>query len=102
ITRPFVDANNLVLPSQRSLAIRTGAIIAGAVTAHVTRLASLQLGTAVVPNPPVKGTPGEKGAGVSAETAGVLGAEVLKRFHVVVDYARHRVTLRPNRDFSAP
>ena len=102
ITRPFVEARHLVSPSRPSLAIRSGAIIAGGVTAQVTRLASVQLGTAVVSNPVVNVTPGEKDAGVAAGTVGILGAEVLRRFHVVVDYSRHRVLLRPNREFGVP
>jgi hypothetical protein len=102
ITRPFVEANHLVSSSQQSVAISTGAIIAGGVTAHVTRVASLQLGSAVVQRPVVNVTPGEKDAGVSAEIAGVLGAEVLRRFDVIVDYTRHRVLLRPNREFGVP
>jgi C-terminal processing protease CtpA/Prc len=40
--------------------------------------------------------------GVSTHTAGILGAEILKRFHVVVDYRRQRVRIRPNREFATP
>jgi predicted aspartyl protease len=102
LRRSFVDANQLLAPSQPSLAIRSGAIIAGGVTAQVTRLDSVKLGTAVVNNPMVNVTPGEKDAGVSTQTAGILGAEILKRFHVVVDYRRQRIRLRHNREFATP
>ncbi len=35
------------------------------------------------------------------ERNGSLGAEILRRFHVIFDYSRNRMILRPNRNFKA-
>ena len=60
------------------------------------------MGRFVVANPVVSVTPDAEGAGVSGETVGLLGGEVLRRFTVTVDYSRSRIILVPNAQLDTP
>ena len=99
LTQPFVDANRLLDVDQRTLAITTGAILAGQVSARVVRLGSVRLGSTTIASPTANITPDAAGA---ATITGILGGEVLRRFHVVIDYSRKRIVLTPNEDVNAP
>jgi hypothetical protein len=102
LVKPYVDTNRVVAAQQPTLRIRTGAILSGGVTAEVTRNAGIRLGRFLVKNPVVTVTPDAEGAGVSGDTVGLLGGEVLRRFTVIVDYSRSRIILEPNAQLDVP
>ena len=102
VTGDFVSRNNLLDPSRKILEMRTGAILAGRVNARVVRVKGVRLGAFVVSEPVATIIPGFMEAGIEEEAAGLIGGEILRRFTVVIDYARSRVILEPNRQFSAP
>ena len=102
LVKPYVDTTHLVAASQPTLRIRTGAIVSGGVTAEVVRTAGLRLGRFLVPNPVVSVTTTAEGAGVSGDTVGLLGGEILRRFTVTVDYSRSRIILEPNAQLATP
>lgn len=68
----------------------------GETTARVGRLNRIQLGRFVIKTPVVSfggGSPDDIGDGE-------IGAELLRRFRVVVDYTRRRIILEPNKQFT--
>ncbi len=81
----------------------------GVIRGRTGRITSLSLGNYVLENV-VTNFPdaGDMHAIASSEAPddvvrnGLLGVKVLKRFHVVFDYANARVILEPNSDFSDP
>ena len=93
LTRGFVEANMLLKTGQREVAITAGALLPGQVPATVTRIQGLQIGQLNVRDVVTTVVPTQDAAGVSGDTVGILGAELLKRFTVVVDYSRSRVIL---------
>ena len=98
LTQPFVDVNRLLGVDQPTLTISTGAILAGQVPARLARLGSVRLGSTTIASPIANITPDATGA---ATATGILGGEVLRRFHVVIDYPRKRIVLTPNDDVNA-
>ena len=75
-----------------------GAIIPGRVSAYVARLGSLRIGDTEMAHPVATVTPGEAQAGVTDTTAGLIGGEVLRRFHLFIDYSRRQLWVQPNAD----
>ena len=102
LVRAFVDAHHLVTPSQPTLQITAGGILAGRVSARVTRIDRVRLGPMNFETVIANITPTADDAGIGGETVGLLGGGVLRRFSVTLDYARSQVTLEPNRFFSEP
>jgi predicted aspartyl protease len=102
LTQSFVEKAGLLEPSQPTLAITTGALLPGQVPARIARLGSVRLDTIDVNAPTANITPSETAAGVSQDADGILGAEILRRFTVAVDYSRLQVTLSPNHELNTP
>ena len=102
LIRPFVIGAELTDPSQPEVPITTGAILPGRIPAHVMRLKAIRLGDTSFGNVVTNVTPNAEAAGVSGETMGLLGGEVLRRFRVFVDYSRSQVFLEPNGSVSEP
>jgi predicted aspartyl protease len=102
LTGSFVTQNKLLAPSQRTLQITTGAILAGQVNARVSRVRGLQLGHFVIANPTTNITQGAQDTGLSTEKAGLIGGEILRRFKVIVDYKRERVILEASNRLASP
>jgi len=94
----FVASTNLVDASARKFEER-GVGFGGETKGYRTRLAGLRLGSFTLRNPAIHVTTDAGGYQSTIASAGVLGAEVLRRFDVVIDYPAGRVVLRPNRFF---
>jgi membrane-associated protease RseP (regulator of RpoE activity) len=93
LVRTYVDAAMLLKPGQREVAITAGALLPGQVPAVVTRIRALQLGVFDVHDVVTTVVPTKNAAGISGDTVGILGAEVLARSTVVIDYSRDQVRL---------
>jgi predicted aspartyl protease len=96
LIRPFVIGAELMDPAHPGVSITTGSILAGKVPASVIRLKSIRLGDTSLKDVVANVTPNAEAAGVSGETMGLLGGEVLRRFRVFVDYSRSQAFLEPN------
>jgi predicted aspartyl protease len=98
LLRGYVDANMLLQPGQPEVAITAGALLPGQVPATVTRIPALQIGRFSVRGVVTTVVPTGAAAGVGGDTVGILGAELLERFTVVIDYSRRQLTLIPRRE----
>lgn len=96
LTRTFVQANGVVDPAQPRLRITTGALLPGKVSAEVVRLPVVRFGGFDLERIVASVTPTPEEAGVSGDTVGLIGGEVLRRFTLVVDYPHSRLLLEPN------
>ena len=79
----------------------------GVIRGRTGRVASLKLGDYVLNDlvasfPDASGMHAIRAAGVSKDETGILGAKVLKRFHVIFDYPNSRMILEPNGAFETP
>jgi Aspartyl protease/PDZ domain len=66
------------------------------------RMGDLELGRFTIPTPLVSLSLDREGSMASADDAGPLGGEILRRFRIVIDYSRRRMTLEPNAHLSDP
>lgn len=102
LVKTFVDAAHLATASRPPLQITAGGILAGKVSAFVTRIERVSLDSTNFQNVVANVTPTSEDAGIGGKTVGLLGGEVLRRFKVTVDYANSQVTLEPNQSFGEP
>jgi hypothetical protein len=68
----------------------------------VCRVKGVKLGRFLLEEPVTNITQDAQDAGVGSATAGLLGGEILRRFKVILDYARSRVILEANRQLASP
>ena len=101
LTQEFVDRNGLLGPAQPTLAISTGALLPGQVSAKVARFGYVRIGNINV-NAPLANITSQEDAGVGDDVAGLLGGEILKRFTVFIDYSRQQIKLTPGNELNAP
>jgi predicted aspartyl protease len=99
---PFSKTNKLVEQSPKSLATMTGFGINGASWGTIGRVQAIELGSIRIENPVVDFSTDTAGALSSDRFAGILGADMLRRFHVVFDYPGQRMILEKNAEFGAP
>jgi PDZ domain/Aspartyl protease len=95
-----VETHNLLASTQGMKKVQAGSM-SGGVTYYMSRAQSVQLGrfnlSEMIANYAPKG-----GFKVNPGTDGVLGNGVLKRFKVVMDYARKRMILEPSDLYAVP
>ncbi len=99
---PFSTTNKLVEQSPKALATMTGFGINGASWGTVGRVQAIEMGSVRLENPVVTFSTDKAGALSSDQFSGILGADILRRFHVVFDYPGQRMFLEKNADFGAP
>jgi predicted aspartyl protease len=99
---PFSVTNKLAEQSPKTLATMTGFGINGASWGVIGRVRAIELGSIRIENPVVDFSTDKAGALASDQFAGILGADILRRFHVVFDYPGGRMFLEKNADFGAP
>ena len=101
ITSPFVKKHGLLAAVSKTIeGDRRGA--GGEEKVLVGLVKAVQLGRFTIENAPVAFSLDAEGAGASEENNGVIGGEVFRRFKVILDYSRKRMTLQPNENFSDP
>jgi hypothetical protein len=102
LTRPFVEVNQLMNSNQRTIP-GPDAVEAGGPTAQrIGRLHGLRIGSLVMTNPIATFSQDTGGLLASAEYAGAIGGECLRRFRIVFDYSHRRMYLEPNRHVTDP
>ncbi len=99
---PFSKVQRIWASLDKTIDAATGMGLGGPTKDTLGRINSLKLGRYLMSHP-VTGL-SKAQAGVSSEDgfAGIIGAEVLRRFKVVFDYSRKQMILEPNANFSEP
>ncbi len=95
----FTSEHELLKFSRKTLQTNTGSILAGKTSAQIGRLQGLQLGRIIMQNPVTTFVRGNSGEEDTTDYAGLIGAEILRRFKVTIDYSRKQVLLEPNKHF---
>ena len=98
---PFVEANKLLQPTQKTIQAVLGA---GAMVREskqpIGRLPNIQLGCFTIQNPVAIFFQDKQGVMASPEFDGLIGSEILRRFKVIFDYSRQQMILEPNGYFT--
>jgi hypothetical protein len=99
--KPYADEHNLLNEFDKKVKA-TAFGVGGFFTNYVVRADELQLGHYTLDDPIVEITTVEEGALAMKNVAGNIGAVVLSRFTLYIDYPNNRLGLIPNSDFGEP
>jgi len=99
---PYSRVNGLAAQSPATTAGVTGFGIGGVSRGVVGRVRGLRFGSILIENPVVDFSIDERGALADTGFSGIIGADILSRFNVVIDYARSQIFLEKNRFFGEP
>lgn len=95
LNRLFVEAQRLLQAVTKTSQGNTGGV-GGLTRTLVGRVKNIRVGRFDIENPIVSFSQATKGEQASAAHDGVLGGEVLRRFKLILDYARRQIILEPN------
>lgn len=101
-TRPFAEANALAAQCPRRVTGVVGFGIGGLSQGVIGRLRGLRLGPLEIASPVVAFSLDTGGVLAAEDFAGILGADVLSRFHLAFDYGGSQLILAPNAGFAVP
>jgi Aspartyl protease/PDZ domain len=102
LTRPFVAKHRGAIDAIPFIQRQLGTGVGGAMDGRVARLAELRVGSLRVPKP-VVGLPAEARGYFGATWAdGTLGAPILRRTRLTLDYAHKQVFMEPVRPLDEP
>jgi hypothetical protein len=99
VNRPFVEENQILAAVRRNhqrLVIQYTEGVNGKSEVLYGRIPELKIGPFSMPEPVVGLSQAKAGALAQSEFAGILGAEILRRFRVIFDFSRERLILEPN------
>ncbi len=103
IASPFAAKHKLLDSVPHTILITSGALLAGRSSGKIARAKSFQMGSFVMKTPVAnfsQDAEGTEGNEASTEYGGLIGAEILRRFKLIIDYSRKRIILEPNRNLS--
>jgi predicted aspartyl protease len=95
LNAPFAAKNGLTAGTAKSVAAVTGWGVGGPTRSVVMRSGVLSIGPSSVPNPVVEIATDKGGAFADASLAGNIGAGILKRYVVTLDYEHSTIYLKP-------
>ncbi len=99
---PFSTENALPARSPSTVSGMTGFGLGGISRGVVGRVRGIRIGSLLLENPVVNFSADEAGALSSPDFSGIVGADILSRFTVVLDYRRSQIFLEKNAGFGAP
>jgi hypothetical protein len=98
---PFVRSHGLIEALPATVA-EVAAGVGGEMVVKQGRLRAFRMGPFLLDEPTASLSTAEAGLTASAASAGHIGAEVLRRFTVTIDYRRGALYLRPNQRVGEP
>jgi hypothetical protein len=102
LTTPFANSSHLPVPSQKTILDRSVSGLGGATQLLIGRAAHFKIGSTIFASPLIYISQDKGGALASSEYEGLIGTEILRRFKVIFDYARHRLILERTAHFDEP
>ena len=105
MNRPFVEENQILAAmrrNHRTLVTHYIEGVNGKSEVLYGRIPELKIGPFSMREPVVGLSQAKAGALAQTEFAGILGAEILRRFRVIFDFSRERLILEPNTALAQP
>lgn len=97
---PFTRKHQLIEKSNEIVENITGFGLGGVGFGKQSRIKSLELGGYLLNEPIVELTTDKKGIAASKTFDGIIGADILSRFTLILDYANKEIILCPNKNFN--
>jgi predicted aspartyl protease len=102
LNTPFVDGQRLLATTPQIINSITSIGVGGASPSAVARIKSLRLGQLTIKNPVAAFSRATSGVLAGSDFDGIIGAEILRRFKVIIDYSRQQMILEPNERLNGP
>lgn len=99
---PFVSEHGLLGPETKTIRSLGGAGAGGETTGRIGRVTELKIGNYTIKSPITMFSQDKAGAFASNQLAGNIGARVVNKFRLFLDYDRKRIIFEPNSTFAAP
>lgn len=99
---PFTARHGLIKSCRRTVENIAGFGIGGVSWGVMGRVASIRIGDLTVERPAVEFSTETEGVAASSRFDGIIGADILSRFHVTFDYQRREMILQAGEGFSQP
>ena len=102
LTRPFVESQHLPDSNQKTIRAIGAGGTGGAIAGRIGRISALKVGKFTVDNPITMFSEDTQGAFASAAIQGNIGAQIMCKFKILLDYDHNRIILEPNASFKEP
>ena len=102
LNKPFVEKERFLRPGRPSVRWLEGQGFGGGIEGSVGRIKGFKLGRFLVNNPVTVFSQAGNGPFASADFQGNIGAAILERFKIILDYNHNRIILEPNSQFNKP
>ncbi len=99
---PFVSEHGLLGPETKTIRSLGGAGAGGETSGRIGRVTELKIGNYTIKSPITMFSQDKAGAFASDQLAGNIGARVVSKFRLFLDYDRKRIIFEPNSTFAAP
>ena len=102
LTKAFSNAHPEFLSAKDTIEVPNVVAVGGELSARVGWVPAIRLGGFVVPMPFTQFSQNTSGILAAPDLAGIIGAQMLRRFTVIFDYAHREMILEPNEHFGDP
>ena len=99
---PFVTEHRLLGPNLKTIKALGAGGAGGAVKGQIGRVSELKFGNFKINNPITFFSEDKEGAFASADVLGNIGARIMSRFRVLLDYDHSRIILEPTSILAEP
>lgn len=99
---PFVKEHQLLGPNLKTIKSVGGIGAGGETRGQIGRVSELSIGKFKIKQPITFFSEDQAGAFAISSVLGNIGAQIMNRFRVVLDYKRERIILEPNSLFGSP
>jgi Aspartyl protease len=99
LTKAFSEAHPEFLSIPETIEVRNVVAVGGELSTRLGRVPAVRLGGFVVANPSAQFSQNSSGIFATPGLAGTIGAQMLRRFKVVLDYPHMEMILEPNEQF---
>jgi len=102
VNTPLVQKEELLKSVQKTIQTVTGRGLGGDTVDFVSRIPLIEMGDLKLKDVVVDFSTATAGVLASDQFSGILGAEILRRFRVVMDYPHKRMILTPGKNVNLP
>lgn len=102
LNRPFVEEHRFLGSGRPTVPWLEGRGIGGGIPGIVGRVRGMRVGRFVIRDPVAVFSQAESGPFADTASQGNIGAAILEKFKITLDYARRQVTFEPNGRFAEP
>ncbi len=102
LTKAFTEAHPEFLSEHETIEVPNVVAVGGELSARLGRLSGVRLGGFLVSMPLTQFSQNTSGIFATPNITGTIGAQMLRRFTVIFDYAHREMILEPNEHFGDP